>query len=182
MSTVVMFRSSSSDIIDFTDVVTRFIATLADTIVPTVKVRSFVNQKPWVDGSIRHALNTCTAAYNSSLVSRHMDEYKALSYGLQRAVKDTKRRYRDRVEMQMEQRDTRHIWQGLRTIRDYRGRTPSTVSAEASPVDDLNSFYAQFEASNNTVSGTIAEVNSIARGEHDVRRALMRKHQESCRF
>jgi len=45
----------------------------------------------------------------------------------------------------------------------------------------LNSFYARFEASNNTVSGTVAEVRLIARDEHslsvtkhDVRRALMR--------
>jgi len=86
-----------------TDVVTRFIATLADTIVPTVKV---------------------------------------------------------------EQHDTRRLWQGLRTITDYRGRTPLTVSADASQVDDLNSFYALFKASNNTVSVTVAEVSSIARDEH----------------
>jgi len=70
-----------------------------------------------------------------------MDEYKAASYGLQRAVKDTKRRYRDRVETQMEQRNTRRIWQELQTITDYRGRSPSTVSADASLEDDLNSFY-----------------------------------------
>jgi len=47
--------------------------------------------------------------------------------------------------------------------------------------EDLNSFYAWFEASYNTYSGTVAEVSSIARDEHtlsltvhDVRRALMR--------
>jgi len=65
---------------------------------------------------------------------------------------------------------------------DYhcQGRTP-TVSAGASLVDDLNSFYARFEASNNTISGTIAVVSSIARDEHtlsvtehDVRRGQMR--------
>jgi len=55
------------------------------------------------------------------------------------------------------------------------------VSADASLTYDLISFYARFEASNNTASGTIAEVSSIARvkhtlsvTEHDVRRALMR--------
>jgi len=36
-----MFLSSSSDVSVFTDVVTSFIETLEDTIVPTVKVRSF---------------------------------------------------------------------------------------------------------------------------------------------
>jgi len=44
-----MFRSSSSDVSEFADVVTSFIAMIEDTIVPTVKVRSFPHQKPWVD-------------------------------------------------------------------------------------------------------------------------------------
>jgi len=114
-----------------------------DTIIPTVKMRFFPNQKPWFGGSIRDALNARTAAYNCGLVSGHMDEYKAASYGLWRAVKDAKRRYRDRVESQMEQCDTRHLWQGLRTVTDYQGRSPSTVSAFASIVDDLNSCSVQ---------------------------------------
>jgi len=81
----------------------------------------------------------------------------------------------------MEQHDTRSLWQGLRTITDHSGRTPSTVSADTSLADDLNSFFVRFEASNNTASGTVAEVSSIHWDEHalsltkhDVRRALMR--------
>jgi len=128
-------------------------------------------------GSICAFLNARTAAYNSSLVSGNMDKYKAAPCGLQRVVKDAKRRYTDRVEGQMEQCNTRRLWQGLRIITYYRSRTPSTVSANAS----LNLFYAWFEASNNTASGTVAEVSSIAKDkhtlsvtEHDVRMALMR--------
>ena len=93
-----------------------FIAKLEDTIIPTVKVRSFPNQKSWVDGSILSALNGRTAAYNSGLVSGHMDKYKAASYGLWRAVKDAKRRNRQRVDTQMEWRDIRRRWEGLRTM------------------------------------------------------------------
>jgi len=77
------FPSSSSDVSEFMNVVTSFIATLADTIVPMVKVISFPNQKPWVDGFIRDALNDRTAAYNSGVVSGHMDKDKAESYSLQ---------------------------------------------------------------------------------------------------
>jgi len=54
------------------------------------------------------------------------------------------------------------------------------VSADASLPDGLNSFYVRFAASNNTASGTVAEVSSIARDEHtlsvtehDMRRALI---------
>jgi len=72
MTDVDWFRSSFSDVSEFTDVVTSFIAALTDTIDPRLKV----------DGSIRNALNTRTSAYNSGLISGHMDEYKAASYGL----------------------------------------------------------------------------------------------------
>jgi len=61
---------------------------LADTIVPTVKVRSFPNEKPWVDGSIRGTLMPV-------LLPKTLALYPA-------TVKDAKRRYRDRVEAQME--------------------------------------------------------------------------------
>jgi len=80
-----MFRSSSSDVSEFTDVVTSFKATRADTIVPTVKVRSFPHQKSWVDGFILNSLNACIAAYNSGLVSGQMDEYKAACYELKQS-------------------------------------------------------------------------------------------------
>jgi len=61
------------------------------------------------------------------------------------------------------------------------------VIADTSIADDLNSFFAQFEARNNTASGTIAEVSSIARDEHtlsvtehDVRRAPMRVNSRNA--
>jgi len=80
----------------------------------------------------------------------------------------------------MEQRDTRCLWQVLWTIM---GRTPSTPLNSTNPslADDLNSFLVRFEVINNTASGTVAEVSSIARDEctlsvteHDVRRSPMR--------
>jgi len=124
-----MFLSSSSDVSEFTDVVTSFIAMLADTIVPTVKVRSFPNQKPWVDGSIHYALNARIAAYNSGLVFSHMDEYKAASYGLRRVVKDVKRRYRDKVESQMEQHDIQTPMAGATDYHRLPGQNPLNSDA-----------------------------------------------------
>ncbi|KAK3518682.1 hypothetical protein QTP70_008165 [Hemibagrus guttatus] len=39
--------------------------------------RTFPNQKLWVDKTIRDALRSCTAAYNTGLASGNMDSYKA---------------------------------------------------------------------------------------------------------
>lgn len=76
-----MFQSSSNDVSDFMAVVTSFIATLVDTIVPTVKVRSDPNGH-WSILTPRTPIMLPT-----TLDSGHMDEYKAVSYGLQQVVK-----------------------------------------------------------------------------------------------
>ncbi len=92
-----MFRASSADVIKFTDVAVSFINTLTDQATETVTIRTFSNQKPWVDRSIRDAVNHRTAAYNTGLLSGNMSEYKTSCYALRRAVRAAKLRYRERI-------------------------------------------------------------------------------------
>ncbi len=75
-----MFRASSADVSEFTDVAVSFINTLTDQATETVTIRTFSNQKPWVDRSIRDAVNHRTAAYNAVLLSGNMSEYKTSCY------------------------------------------------------------------------------------------------------
>ncbi len=63
-----MFRASSADVSEFTDVAVSFINTLTDQATETVTIRTFSNQKPWVDRSIRDAVNHRTAAYKAGLL------------------------------------------------------------------------------------------------------------------
>jgi len=42
------------------------------------------------------------------------------------------------------------------------GQNPLNCEVPTSLADDVKSLYVQFEASNNTASGTVAEVSSIA--------------------
>ncbi len=67
-----MFRASSSDVSEFTDVALSFVNTLTEQATETVTIRTFTNQKPWVDRSIRDAVNHRTAAYNAGLLSGNM--------------------------------------------------------------------------------------------------------------
>jgi len=84
----------------------------------------------------------------------------------------------------MEQRDTRHLRQGLRMITAYWGRSPSTVRGDASLADDHNS-HAGFEARNNTVIGIVAEVpmlgTNLCDGARREEGSDEGEHQESCR-
>ncbi len=77
--------ASSSDISEFTDVALSFVNTLTEQATETVTIRTFSNQKPWVDRSSRDAVNHRTAAYNAGLLSGNMSEYKASCYALRRA-------------------------------------------------------------------------------------------------
>ncbi len=77
---------------------------------------TFSNQKPWVDRTIRAAVNQRTAAYNAGLLSGNMSEYKASCYAHRRAVRAAKLRYRERIESHFQLNDSRRMWQGLKTI------------------------------------------------------------------
>ncbi len=43
-----MFRASTSDVSEFTDVASSFVNTLTEQATETVTIRTFSNQKPWV--------------------------------------------------------------------------------------------------------------------------------------
>ncbi len=75
-STGTCFRASSSDVSEFTDVAVSFVNTLTEQATETITVTTFPNQKPWVDRTIRDAVNKRTAAYNEALLSGNMSEYK----------------------------------------------------------------------------------------------------------
>uniref|UniRef100_A0A3P9JDD6 Reverse transcriptase domain-containing protein n=1 Tax=Oryzias latipes TaxID=8090 RepID=A0A3P9JDD6_ORYLA len=187
-----MFRNSSDDINVFTEAVVGFVGKLADDTVQKTKIRTFPNQKPWVDKTIRDALRSRTAAYNAGLASGDMELYKAASYNVRKAVKEAKKRYGRKLESQLQQSDSRSLWQGLRTITDYRAPTSGVTSADRTLADELNTFYARFEAAAKDASDANASVanasgtngcrqevttstsNALIISEHDVRRAFRR--------
>jgi len=93
-----MFRASSSDVSEFTDVALSFVNTLTEQATETVTIRT---------------VNHCTAAYNASILSGNMSEYKASCYALRRAVRAAKLRYRERIESHFQLNDSRRMWQRL---------------------------------------------------------------------
>ncbi len=124
-----MFRLSSSDISKFTDVALSFVNTLTEQATETVTIRTFSNQKPWVDRTIRDAVNHRTAAYNTCLLLGNMSEYKASCYALRRAVRAAKLRYRERIESHFQLNDSRRMWQGLKTICSSGNKSSAEVRA-----------------------------------------------------
>ncbi len=177
-----MFRASSSDVSEFTDVALSFVNTLTEQATETVTIRTFSNQKPWVDRSIRDAVNHRTAAYNAGLLSGNMSEYKASCYALRRAVRAAKRRYRERIESHFQLNDSRRMWQGLKTICSSGNNSSAEVRADPLLVEELNTFYGRFECNGggatlpSSTSGSSRQSSNhvFTLSEDEVRRELRR--------
>ncbi len=132
-----MFRASSSDISEFTEVALSFVNTLTEQATETVTIKTFSNQKPWVDRTIRDAVNHRTAAYNAGILSGNMSEYKTSYYALRRAVRAAKRRYSERIESHFQLNDSRRMWQGLKTICSSGNNSSVEVRADPLRAEEL---------------------------------------------
>ncbi len=177
-----MFRASSSNVSEFTDVALSFVNTLTEQATETVTIRTFSNQKPWVDRSIHDAVNHRTAAYNAGLLSGNMSEYKASCYTLRCAIRAAKRRYRERIESHFQLNDSRRMWQGLKTICSSGNNSTAEVRADPLLAEELNTFYGRFECNGgvtlpNSPSGSSRQGSddyAITLSEDDVRREQKR--------
>ena len=141
-----MFRDSSDGIEDHITSVTGFINKCIDDVVPTVTVRTYPNQKPWITGNIRTELKARAAAFRER--DSNSEAYKKSCYARKRTIKQAKRQYRAKIESYCTGSDARLMWQGLQTITDYKGQHSGELPSDTSLPDELNHFYARFEASN----------------------------------
>ncbi|KAK1790078.1 hypothetical protein P4O66_002383 [Electrophorus voltai] len=160
-----MFRHSTDDVSEFTEAVVGFIGKLVDDTIPRTTIKKLPNRKPWVDKTICEALNSRTAAYNAGIISGNMDEYKSAAYGVRRVVREAKRRYRRKLEAQFQQSGSRSLWQGLRTITDYRSPPSRLMSVDESLANKLNTFFTRFQATSSSANassanGAISAANS----------------------
>ena len=116
-----MFRIAASNNIDeYADSVSEFISKFIGDVVPTLSIKTFPNQKPWIDGSICAKLKARATVFNQGKVTGNMTKYKQCSDSLRMAIKQAKRQYRDKVESQFKGSDTRGMWQCLQSITDYK--------------------------------------------------------------
>ncbi|KAI3376378.1 hypothetical protein L3Q82_016860 [Scortum barcoo] len=138
---------ATQNINTYTDAVIGYIGKCIDDVVPRITVRTFPNQKPWVNGEVRAKLKARTDAYNSG----DLEEYRKSRYALRRAISSAKRQYRDKVESHYKGSNTRSMWAGLKTLTDYKKKISSAEVMSASLPDELNTFYARFESTSPAV-------------------------------
>ena len=109
-------------------------------------VRAYPNQKPWITGNILTERKGRAAAFK--VWDSNLEAYKKFRYALRRTIKQAKRQYRAKIQSYYTGSDARRMWQGLQTITDYKGKHSRKLPSDASLPDELNAFYARFNASN----------------------------------
>jgi hypothetical protein len=135
-----MFRvASKNNIGKYTDTVTEFVRKCIGDVVPTVTIKTYPNQKPWIEGSIHTKLKVKTMAFNHGKLTRNMAEYKHCSYSLRKANKQAKRQYRNKVESQFNGSDT------IRMCQDNKVETSHVADRDVLLPYKLNTFFACFE-------------------------------------
>jgi hypothetical protein len=140
-----MFCVASENKIDtHADTVNEFIRKCIGDVVPAVTIKTYPNQKPWIDRSIHAKQKVRTTAFDQGKKTGNMEECKS-GYSLHKAIKQAKRWYRDKVESQFNSSDTRWMWQGLQIITDYKRKTSYVVETDILLLDRLNTFFARFK-------------------------------------
>jgi hypothetical protein len=134
-----MFGNSSNDIEQFTTSVTGFINKCIEDAIHTGNVCTYPNQKPWIIGNIRTELKGRAAAFKVW----DSEAYKNSCYALRRTIKQATCQYRAKFGS-----DNRRMWQGSQTITGYNGKHSRELPSDTGLPDELNHFYARFEASN----------------------------------
>ncbi len=87
--------------------------------------------------------------------------------------------HKNKVEEHFNNNNPRSMWQGINNITGFKGNKPATVNIAASLPDELNTFYARFEADNtaHTESAQTAaaeEVSPLTLSVADVTRSFKR--------
>ncbi len=132
----------------YTETVTAYITKCIDDVTVTKTITVRANQKPWLTGEVYRLLNARNAAFRAG----DEEGLRKARANLSRGIREAKRQYSRRIAHRFsDSRDTRSLWQGIQTITDYKP-PPQTCDSTIPLLNELNAFFARFEAQNSTTA------------------------------
>ncbi|XP_039616695.1 uncharacterized protein LOC120533797 [Polypterus senegalus] len=72
--------------------------------------------------------------------------YTIARANLKRGVREAKAAYRRRIKDHLRSNNTRQVWQGVQHITGYKSSNSSAAEGDTSLAEELNIFFARFEA------------------------------------
>ena len=148
-----------------------YIKCCMEIITTTKQIRVFLNNKPWMTRGVRLLLKTRNTAFQSG----DLQKYKAARANLKRGIKDAKAAYKQKIKDLFSSSDPHRAWQGICHIT-RQNNTSSTTSGSVSEAEQLNRFFARFEAEGMTTTSPAPDTNSqtLILQPADVTRTLRR--------
>ncbi|KAJ8366183.1 hypothetical protein SKAU_G00150140 [Synaphobranchus kaupii] len=135
--------NNHTDIEEYTDTVTSYISKCIDDVTHTKTIITRANRKPCLVHRLLRARDNAFRAGDETGL-------RAARANLSRGIRKAKQEYTHKITCHFkDSRDTRSLWQGIQTITDYKP-APQLCDSNISLLNNLNSFFACFEAQNNT--------------------------------
>ena len=106
---------------------------------------------------MKHKLQAKQDAYKDN----DKDKHNKTRYAAEKAVKTGKAKYRDKLEENLTTNNSKNIWQGLKTIPNYKPSPKNTTATDTNLLDRLNDFYSQFDKLNTTSPSSITPSSSL---------------------
>ncbi len=140
--------NTTTDLQEYSETVTAYITKCIDDVTVTKTITVRANQKPWVTGEVYRLPKARNAAFRAGAEVGLRTAWANLSCGIREAKRQYSRRIAHRFS---DSRDTRSLWQGIQTITDYKP-PPQTCDSTIPLLNELNAFFARFEAQNSTTA------------------------------
>ncbi|XP_049589638.1 uncharacterized protein [Syngnathus scovelli] len=134
------------DIEEYTDSVTSYITKCIDDVTCSKSVITRANWKPWLTGAVLRLLRARDKAFRAG------DEagLRTARADLSRGIKEAKKAFSCKVSTNFkDSKDARSLWRGIQTITDYKP-APRSCEGDVRLLNDLNRFFARFDAQNST--------------------------------
>ncbi len=140
--------NNTTDLQEYTETVTAYITKCIDDVTVTKTITVRANQKPWLTGEVYRLLKARNAAFRAG----DEEGLKTARANLSCGIREAKRQYSRRIAHRFsDSRDTRSLWQGIQTITNYKP-PPQTCDSTIPLLNELNAFFARFEAQNSTTA------------------------------
>lgn len=126
------------------DVITDYIKFCLDTVIPPRKKKLFPNTKPWFTPDIYNLLKQKRLAFGEGNTTRVAELHREV----RSAVRQAKRNFKQKVEDEFSQMNTRAAFQHLKTMTDSGNSTCPRQPSVLDPLTfatDLNNFYNRFD-------------------------------------
>ena len=138
----------TDDINELCDTVSKYIVFCVDLCIPTKKVVTYPNNKPQVTKELKSCINRKKRLYFSS----DPQEKKAVTREVHSEIRNAKKKYKEKIELQYSGGDLRAAWQGIKNMASINQSSNETKQAikidgveDSDLPDTFNSFFLRFD-------------------------------------